>query len=329
LNLIVTGGMGFIGSNLIRMLLTKYDDLRVTNVDNLSYGSNSKNLEHLGDTTNYRFLRRDVSNLTASDCADIDAIVNLAAQSHVDRSISSPKSFVESNTVGVLDLLELCRIRDMVFVQVSTDEVYGSSKTQPFSERDPLNPSSPYSASKAAADLLVEGYFRTYGLRAMITRSTNNYGPFQFPEKFIPKTIIRALKNLPIPVYGTGEQIRDWLHVADNCEALNLVLRNGRPGEIYNVASGNQISNMEVVVRILELLRKPKSLLRHVEDRPGHDFRYNLDATKLQQSLGWKQRISFLDGLKATVEWYVSNEGWWRPIATDKVLSESPWKENW
>jgi dTDP-glucose 4,6-dehydratase len=231
--------------------------------------------------------------------------------------------------VGVFNLLELCRMNDLDYVQVSTDEVYGPSHGQSFSEADPMNPSSPYSATKAAADLLVEGYFRTYGLRAMITRSTNNYGPFQFPEKFIPKTIIKAVKNLPIPLYGSGQQIRDWLHVADNCAALDLVLRNGRAGEIYNIAGGNQITNLELAAKVLELLGKPKSLLQHVEDRPGHDFRYNLNASKIEQALAWKRKISFLDGLKSTIEWYVNNGDWWRPIATDKVLSESPWKETW
>jgi dTDP-glucose 4,6-dehydratase len=311
------------------MMLSRYDDVKVVNVDNLSYGSDVRNLQDLDRAPNYRFLRRDVCNLSASECVDVDAIVNLAAQSHVDRSISNPKSFMDSNIAGVLNLLELCRLNDMDYVQVSTDEVYGSSNGQAFSELDPLNPSSPYSATKAAADLLVESYFRTYGLRAMITRSTNNYGPFQFPEKFIPKTIIRGLKNLPIPVYGTGEQIRDWLYVADNCSALDLVLRNGRAGEIYNIAGGNQISNLGVVVRVLDLLGKPQSLLQHVDDRPGHDFRYNLNASKIEQVLAWKGKIGFLDGLKATVEWYVNNGDWWRPIASDKVLSESPWKENW
>jgi len=326
---IVTGGMGFIGSNFIRMLLSKYDDLKVINVDNLSYGSNVMNVHDLDDSHRYSFLRRDVCSLSTSECGDVDAVVNLAAQSHVDRSISNPKSFVDSNIVGVFNLLELCRIRDMNYLQVSTDEVYGSSTGQSFSEESLLNPSSPYSATKAAADLLVESYFRTYGLRTMITRSTNNYGPFQFPEKFIPKTIIRALKNLLIPVYGSGEQIRDWLHVADNCEALDLVLRNGRAGEIYNIAGGNQISNVEVVVRVLELLGKPKSLLEHVEDRPGHDFRYNLNASKIEQTLAWKPKTPFLDGLKTTVQWYTNNEHWWKPIANEKLLSETPWKENW
>jgi dTDP-glucose 4,6-dehydratase len=321
--------MGFIGSNFIRMLLSRYNDLKVINVDNLSYGSDLRNLHDLDEIPNYRFLRRDVCSLTASECVDVDAIVNLAAQSHVDRSISNPKSFIESNIVGAFNLLELCRMNDMDYLQVSTDEVYGSSDGQSLSEGDSINPSSPYSATKAAADLLVESYFRTYGLRAMITRSTNNYGPFQFPEKFIPKTIIRALKNLPIPLYGTGQQVRDWLHVVDNCEALDLVLRNGQAGEIYNIAGGNQISNLEVVVKVLELLGKPKSLLQHVEDRPGHDFRYNLNASKIEHALAWKGKIRFLDGVKATVEWYVNNEDWWRPIASEKILSESPWKENW
>jgi len=328
LNLIVTGGMGFIGSNFIRMSLTKYSDQKIVNVDNLSYGSNPKNLQDL-EAANYRFLERDLSNLSPSDCTDAQAIVNFAAETHVDRSISSPKTFMHSNAVGVLDLLELCRVRDMNYVQVSTDEVYGSSQGQPFSETDCLNPSSPYSATKAAADLLVESYVRTYGLRGMITRSTNNYGPFQFPEKYIPKTIVRALNNLPIPIYGTGAQVRDWLYVGDNCEAIDLVLRKGRPGEVYNIAGGNQVSNQEVALKVLERLGRPESLLRHVEDRPGHDFRYYLNASKLERALAWKPKTSFVSGLKATVEWYLKNEDWWQPFATDKILSESPWKENW
>jgi dTDP-glucose 4,6-dehydratase len=321
--------MGFIGSNFIRMLLSRYEDLELINVDNLSYGSNLSNLQDLYRASNYRFLRCDICSLNASECSDADAIANLAAQSHVDRSISNPKAFIDSNTLGVFNLLEICRKKDMDFLQVSTDEVYGSSQDQPFSEVDSLNPSSPYSATKAAADLLTQSYFKTYGLRVLITRSTNNYGPFQFPEKFIPKTIIRALRNMPIPLYGSGQQIRDWLHVADNCDALDLVLKNGRAGEIYNIAGENTISNFELAVNVLELLGKPKSLLHHVEDRPGHDFRYNLNVSKIQQSLAWKRKIAFLDGLKATVEWYVSNEDWWQPIASERALSESPWKENW
>ena len=325
----MTGGMGFIGSNFIRIALADHSDLEVINVDNLSYGSNTDNLADLSNNRSLRFVRRDISALTSEDCEDVDAVVNFAAESHVDRSISSPKSFMDSNAVGVLNILELCRINDMDFLQVSTDEVYGSSEGQAFSENDLLTPSSPYSATKAAADLLVGSYIRTYRLRAMITRSTNNYGPFQFPEKFIPKTIIRALGNRSIPVYGSGKQIRDWLHVTDNCEAIDLVLRKGRRGEVYNIGGGNQISNIDVVQQILTQLKKPQALLRHVDDRPGHDSRYNLDSSKMELDLGWKPRFPFSTGLETTVDWYVNNEAWWRPIATDKALSEAPWKEKW
>jgi dTDP-glucose 4,6-dehydratase len=248
----------------------------------------------------------------------------------VDRSISNPEAFLRTNTLGVLNLLEACRSNEFRFIQVSTDEVYGSSPNgHGFKETDRLEPSSPYSASKASADMLVQAYHRTYGLDAAITRCTNNYGPYQFPEKLIPKTIIRAHRNLRIPVYGSGRQIRDWIHVQDHCQAVELVMKKGKAGEIYNIAGGNQIENMKVAETILKMLDKPPSLIEHTEDRPGHDFRYRLDSSKIRNELGWKPRRSFEEGLRETVKWYLDNEPWWTPITNDKILSPTPWKEQW
>jgi dTDP-glucose 4,6-dehydratase len=332
MKLLVTGGMGFIGSNFIRRALADHADFNVVNLDKLTYGSNPENLRDQENRNSYRFVKGDICDeaLVKSITKDIDAIINFAAESHVDRSISNPQAFVESNTRGVLTLLEACRQRDLKFLQVSTDEVYGSTpEGRPFLETDRLDPSSPYSASKASADMLVNAYHRTYGLWAVVTRSTNNYGRYQFPEKFIPKTIIRASQGLQVPIYGSGKQIRDWIHVQDHCAALDLAIRKGRPGEIYNIAGGNQVENLEVVKRILNIMGKGVSLISHGEDRPGHDLRYRLDASKIEHELGWKPRHSFEDGLTDTVKWYLENESWWRPLIDDKILSPTPWKETW
>lgn len=332
MKLLVTGGMGFIGSNFIRRTLADHADFNVVNLDKLTYGSNLANLRDLENKENYRFVKGDICDevLVGSITKDIDVVVNFAAESHVDRSIANPQAFVESNTRGVLTLLEACRQRGLKYLQVSTDEVYGSTpEGRPFLETHRLDPSSPYSASKASADMLVNAYHRTYGLWAVVTRSTNNYGPYQFPEKFIPKTIIRASQSLQVPIYGSGKQVRDWVHVQDHCEALDLVLRRGRPGEIYNIAGGNQIENLEVVERILTIMGKAESLIMHVEDRPGHDFRYSLDATKITNELGWKPKRTFEEALKKTVEWYLQNKEWWRPLIDERILSVTPWKEKW
>jgi dTDP-glucose 4,6-dehydratase len=332
MRLLVTGGMGFIGSNFIRLILPNDADLNLVNLDSLSYGSNPANLRDLENGKKYRFVKGNICDeeLLENTMKDVDAVVNFAAESHVDRSISNPAAFFDSNTLGVLTLLEACRKGDLKLLQVSTDEVYGSTpEGTPFRETDRLDPSSPYSASKASADMLVNAYRRTYGLWAVVTRSTNNYGPYQFPEKFIPKTIIRAYQGLQLPVYGSGKQIRDWIHVQDHCEALDLVLRKGRPGEIYNIAGGNQVENLEAAKRILTTMGKSESLITHVEDRPGHDLRYRLDPTKIEHQLGWKPKHSFEEGLANTVKWYLENESWWRPLIDDKILSPTPWKETW
>lgn len=332
MRLLVTGGMGFIGSNFIRHTLGDHADFNVVNLDKLTYGSTPTNLRAEETWKNYRFVKGDICNeeLVKTITKDIDVVVNFAAESHVDRSISNPQAFLESNTRGVLTLLETCRQRDLKLLQVSTDEVYGSTpEGTPFRETDRLDPSSPYSASKASADMLVNAYYRTYGLWAVVTRSTNNYGPYQFPEKFIPKTVVRATQGLQVPVYGSGKQIRDWIHVQDHCEALDLVMRKGRPGEIYNIAGGNQAENLDVVKRILTIMGKNESLIMHVEDRPGHDLRYRLDASRIKRELGWKPKHSFEEGLTKTVKWYIENESWWRPLIDDKILSTMPWKETW
>lgn len=323
--------MGFIGSNFIRHMLTSYEDINITNLDRLSYGSNPANLHDIENTPHYDFIRGNICDDAVSKLMrDAEAVINFAAETHVDRSISDPKAFHESNTAGVLNLLEACRLHDLRYLQVSTDEVYGSAPSDhAFVEHDMLDPSSPYSASKGAADLFVNAYRKTYGLNTFVTRCTNNFGPYQFPEKFIPKAIIRASLGLPIPIYGSGHQVRDWIHVGDHCEALDLVLRHGKPGEIYNIAGGNQLENIRVVELVLHIMNKPQSLIQRVEDRPGHDFRYSLDTSKITRELDWKPKRSFEEALRETVEWYLKNQSWWRPIADERVLSATPWKEKW
>ena len=331
MRLLVTGGMGFIGSNFIRIMLANSTDANIVNLDRLSYGSNPTNLTGIERTAQYKFVQGDINDieLLKKLTKDREAVVNFAAETHVDRSISNPIGFHQSNTAGVVALLEACRLNDLKYLQISTDEVYGSAPVgRGFSEDDKLEPSSPYSASKAAADLFVTACHKTYGLTTYITRSSNNFGPYQFPEKFIPKTVIRAMLGLQIPVYGSGRQVRDWIYVKDNCDALDLILQKGQSGEIYNIAGGNQLENVGVVEKILDILHKPQSLVQHVEDRPGHDFRYSLNASKLE-ALGWAPKHSFETALTQTVAWYVENESWWRPLISDKILSPTPWKETW
>ncbi|MEM2944810.1 MAG: dTDP-glucose 4,6-dehydratase [Thermoproteota archaeon] len=333
MRLIVTGGCGFIGSNFIRHVLTTREDVEIVNVDNLSHGSNLNNLKDLEDDKRYRFVRGSVcdTSLMSQLVENAEAIVNFAAESHVDRSIADPWPFFRSNTEGVLVILEAIRRSNgnARLVQVSTDESYGDILEGSFREEDRLKPSSPYAASKASADLFCQAYHRTYGLDVCITRCTNNFGPYQFPEKLIPKTIVRAMLNLKIPIYGSGRNVRDWIYVLDHCEALDTVLRNGRKGETYNIAGGNEFSNLQVVERILKLMGKPRDLIEFVEDRPGHDVRYSLDSSKIKNELGWSPRYRFEESLKTTVEWYVANEWWWRPLAGDQVLHPTPWKLKW
>ncbi|MGD8546260.1 MAG: dTDP-glucose 4,6-dehydratase [Candidatus Bathyarchaeota archaeon] len=330
MRLLVTGGLGFIGSNFIKYILNKDTDFEIINLDSLSYGSNPANLKNIEKKASYRIVKGSITdeNLIKSIIKEVDAVINFAAETHVDRSISDPEPFLLSNTLGTFTLLEAARKADIKrFLQVSTDEIYGTAYgIQSFKEGQTLNPSNPYSASKAAADMYVTAYHRTYGLQTVITRSTNNFGPYQFPEKFIPKTIIRALKNVPVPIYGSGKQTRSWIHVTDHCRALESVLHKGRPGEIYNISTKNEIENLKVAHNILQLLHKQKKLIHFVEDRPGHDLRYSLDSSKIRSELDWEPKLSFSQALKSTVKWYQNNEWWWKPIAKEEILHSTPWK---
>lgn len=311
---LVTGGAGFIGSNFIRHLLNNTNHV-VINLDKLTYAGNLRNIKDLRGEKRHRFAKGDIRNrkLVDSLVRKADAVVNFAAESHVDRSIQSPGVFVETNVLGTHVLLEACRKFGVKFEQISTDEVYGSRAQGSFKETDTLNPSSPYSASKAAADLLVNAYYVTYGLDVTITRSTNNYGPNQHPEKLIPRLITNALRGKPLPIYGTGENVRDWIFVKDNCTGIQLVLEKGERGETYNIVGGNEKKNLDIAREILKCLSLPETMIQFVADRPGHDFRYSLDRGKIEQ-LGWKPNVEFEDGLRKTVNWYKENEWWWRRL---------------
>jgi dTDP-glucose 4,6-dehydratase len=330
--IIVTGGLGFIGSNFIRYLLKVNNEAEITNVDAMSYGSNPSSLADLLPDKRYKFVEGDISNIEVVKplVADTDFVVNFAAETHVDRSISSGSPFIKSNVLGVYALLEALRHgRGRTrCVQIGTDEEYGEITEGSFTEEGRLTPSSPYAATKASASMLVLAYARTYGLDACITRCTNNFGPYQFPEKLIPKTLIRGMLGLKVPIYGTGKNVRDWIYVEDHCEAIAKVLRDGSAGEVYNISSGDELENLIVVSAVLELIGKP-SLIEHVEDRPGHDLRYSLDSSKIRDKLGWKPRHTFRESLAKTVEWYLKNESWWRPLADERVLHPTPWKLKW
>lgn len=333
MRLLVTGGMGFIGSNFIRYVLENHKDWEVINLDKLGYGSNPANLKDIEGDERYTFVKGDIADfkVVSKLIKEVDAVVNFAAESHVDRSISNPYAFIESNVLGVYTILEAIRKFNLEvrLVHVSTDEVYGDILEGSFTENDRLMPSSPYSATKAASDMLVLGWTRTYGLNASITRCTNNYGPYQFPEKLIPKTIIRASMGLKIPIYGTGQNVRDWLYVEDHVRAIEAVLLKGEAREIYNISAGEEKTNLEVVKTILRLMDKDESLIEFVEDRPGHDLRYSLDSWKITRDLKWRPKYSFEEGIKKTVEWYLKNEWWWKPLVNEKVLHPTPWKLGW
>jgi dTDP-glucose 4,6-dehydratase len=333
MKILVTGGLGFIGSNFIRLILNESRDIRIVNLDRVSYGSNPENLKEYENDARYEFVKGDITNhaLVRKLIKDVDAVVNLAAETHVDRSITSPEEFLRSNTTGVFGILEIIREvkPEARLIQVSTDEVYGDILEGSFKEDDRLLPSNPYSASKAAADMFCLAYHRTYGLDIIVTRCTNNFGSYQFPEKLIPKTIIRASLNLKTPLYGSGKNVRDWIYVLDHCEALMKVLFHGKSGEIYNISVGNEFQNIEVVKKILEIMGKPEDLIEFVDDRPGHDLRYSLDSSKIRSELGWAPKYSFEEALGRTVDWYLNNEEWWRPLATEKILHPTPWKLNW
>lgn len=319
MRILVTGGAGFIGSNFIRHILATEPDCGVVNLDKLTYAGNLENLADVEGDPRYRFIKGSICDDELVDALlkeRFDALVNFAAESHVDRSIQDSRAFVETNVLGMHVILEACRRHRIPrMLQVSTDEVYGSlGPSGRFREDSPLSPSSPYAASKAAADLLVAAYVRTYELPAVITRSSNNYGPYQFPEKAIPLFITNALAGEALPLYGDGLQVREWLHVQDHCEALALILRKGHHGEIYNIGGDCERANIDVARLILRTLGKPDSLIAHVEDRLGHDRRYALDTSKLGRALGWRPRISFETGLQETVRWYEHHVTWWTRI---------------
>jgi len=327
--ILVTGGAGFIGSNFIRRMLSKYDEIEIVNLDLLTYAGRLENLHDVKDNPRYKFVQGDVRKVETVEPIlkeGVDMVVNFAAETHVDRSIVEAGSFILTDAYGTYILLNVARKYDVErFIQISTDEVYGSIEGGSFKETDILDPSSPYSASKAAADHVARAFYKTYGLHVIITRSSNNYGPYQYPEKLIPKLIIRALHDQGLPIYGDGKQVRDWIYVVDNCDAIDLIIQKGEPGEIYNVASGNERANIEITKNILRILDKSEDLIRFVPDRPGHDRRYSLDTAKVRR-LGWKLGHEFLEALEETVDWYVKNEWWWRPLLRDEfVRSDTPW----
>jgi dTDP-glucose 4,6-dehydratase len=314
--LVVTGGAGFIGSNFVRFMLRRYDDLEVVNLDKLTYAGNLENLRDIEDDARYTFVKGDICDAAVVRAAlrGADAVVNFAAETHVDRSISGPQDFISTDVLGTHTLLEAVRELEIArYVQISTDEVYGSTEMGSFTEESDLGPSSPYSASKAGADLLVLAYHRTFGTPVLITRSSNNYGPWQYPEKIIPLFITNAIDEQALPVYGDGLNVRDWLYVDDNCAGIDAVLRKGALGEVYNIGGGNEVKNLALTRQILKLLGKSPELIRFVTDRPGHDRRYSIDCGKLQ-ALGWHPATPFQTGLERTVSWYRDNPGWWRKI---------------
>jgi len=318
MKLLITGGAGFIGSNFILSMMNSHPEVEIINLDVLTYAGNLNNLKSVDKNPRYTFIRGDICDPdkvnAILDKYRVDSIVHFAAESHVDRSITKASESVRTNVLGTQNLLECARHHQIEkFIHISTDEVYGSTITGSFTENNILSPSSPYSASKAGSDLLALSYFRTYKLPVIITRCTNNFGPCQHPEKLIPLFVTNLLEGRKIPVYGTGKNVRDWIHVNDHCQAVEFLLKKGNFGEIYNIGGGNEMTNLEITEKILTLLKKDESLIEYVTDRPGHDYRYSLDCSKLRK-MGWTPRYSFDEGLKDTVEWYIRNEWWWRPL---------------
>ncbi|MEH7287460.1 dTDP-glucose 4,6-dehydratase [Priestia megaterium] len=327
MNILVTGGAGFIGSNFVHHMIETYPEYSIVNYDALTYAGNPENLKDIENRENYTFVKGDINNKELVNHLVkyhmIDVIVNFAAESHVDRSITEPDIFIKSNVLGTQALLDVAKANNIQkYVQVSTDEVYGSlGETGYFTEETPLAPNSPYSASKAGADMLVSAYYETYGMNVNITRCSNNYGPYHFPEKLIPLMVTNALEGKELPIYGDGKNVRDWLHVKDHCAAIDLVIHKGEPGEIYNVGGHNERTNNEIVHLIVEKLKAPKELIKFVEDRLGHDRRYAIDPTKLTTELGWKPQYTFDTGIVETIQWYLDNEDWWQNIKSGDYMN--------
>jgi len=326
MKLLVTGGLGFIGSNFILHVL-KNTNFKILNVDAEFYGSNHYNLDKIKNSEKYSFVKGDINDkkLMENLISEYDCVVNFAAESHVDRSILDPSPFMKSNISGTFTILDIIKNQKKRLVHVSTDEVFGTILKGSATEKTRLNPSSPYAATKAAAELLINSYFTTYNADVVITRCTNNYGPRQFTEKLIPKIISLSNQNKKIPIYGDGKSIRDWIHVQDHCEAIMLVLEKGENGKSYNISASNEIDNLTIVKKILKMLNKSEKNIQFVESRPGEDVRYSLDSTKICTELGWKPKIGFDEGLEKTIQWYISNKEWWKQNSPD-ALSNTPWK---
>jgi len=327
MKLLVTGGLGFIGSNFILKLLRESDDFEVINVDAELFGSDHKNLNEIKNSDKYHFEKGNISNkkFLEGQIAKCDAVINFAAESFVDRSINDANPFLVSNIRGAFTILDITTKQKKRMIQISTDEVFGSLANGTATEESKFNPSSPYAATKAAAELLINSYFATYNSDVVITRCTNNYGPRQFAEKLVPKTIILAYHNKKIPIYGNGKNVRDWIYVEDHCDAVLSTLHHGKSGESYNISANNEIDNLTIVKKILEIMSKPENLIEFVEDRPGHDLRYSLDSTKISEQLGWKVKSSFEEGLEKTVQWYLDNTELLNNVSS-AVLDPTPWK---
>ena len=327
MKILVTGGCGFIGSNFIERCLKNTKNLKIVNVDALLTGSNKKNLEKINNS-NYKFVKGNICDkkLMGKLISNADCIVNFAAESHVDRSIKSSANFVKSNIIGINTILDILKENKKTrLIQVSTDEVYGETLKGSFNEHDELNPSNPYSATKASAEMMIKSYVRTFGINAVITRCTNNYGPKQFPEKLIPKTIICALKNLPIPIHGKGNSKRQWIHVQDHCDAIYKIMNKKNKSLVYNVNGNFEASNIEVVKIVLRIMKKSEDLITYVQDRPGQDRRYAINGNLIKREYGFEPKIGFEKGIQETVEWYLKNQTWWKKISFKRIKNPTPW----
>jgi len=328
MNILVCGGAGFIGSAFIRNYFKNNPESQIINLDVLTIGSNLENLKDVENNPNYKFIKDDIRNESVIDeiVQNVDVIVNFAAESHVDRSIANPKPFLQTNILGTYSILEAIRKHDKQFIHVSTDEIYGDAQGKSsFDEDSQINPSNPYAATKAAADHLVASYHRTYGINCITTRCTNNFGEYQFPEKLIPKTIIRSIKDLKVPLYGDGMQIRSWIYVNEHVNAIGDLISKGKPGHVYNITAYEEIKNKTIVEKILEILGKSSDMIEYVGDRPGHDKRYSIDCSKIESQTGWKPQYNFDDALEQTVNWYLQNESWWEPLVNENTLHPQPW----
>jgi dTDP-glucose 4,6-dehydratase len=317
--LLVTGGAGFIGSNFIRYMMKMHPDYRIINLDRLTYAGNLQNLKDVENNKNYEFVKGDIADRkVVSDIFEkdrIDAVINFAAESHVDRSIEDPGVFIQTDIYGTFILLEAVRqYRSSIFLQISTDEVYGSIENGSFKEEDPLKPNSPYSASKAGAEMIVRSFYKTYGTPVIITRTSNNFGPYQYPEKLIPLFVTNLIDDIKVPLYGDGMNVRDWIYVEDNCRALDMVLHGGETGGVYNIGAGNEKPNIWITKKIIKILDKSEGMIQPVSDRPGHDRRYSVDCRRIKEELGWETEYDFEQALEKTVSWYIDNEDWWRVL---------------